>query len=115
MCFRALFRRLIRRTDGQDLIEYALLSTFCALAVYLGVTFLGNSLSDAYTAVENTTAFGAPCTVAAAAAGESATDCGDGSTGGGGGTTSGGGGSTSGGGGSSSGGGGSSSGGGPKK
>ena len=93
-------RRLFHDSNGQDLIEYALISTAVALAAYAGVTFVGTSLRDMDAAATSHTAFGAPCTVEDAFANISTTDTCGGipNGGGGGGSTSGGGSSTTGGG-----------------
>jgi Flp pilus assembly pilin Flp len=111
---RGLLRRLLHRTDGGDVVEYALISTFIALAVYFGVTWLGTALTNMNGATSNVGSLGAPCTIADAVANVGQTTCasGGGGTGGGGGTTTGGGGSTTGGGGSTTGGGGTTTGGG---
>ena len=49
-------RRWVRKTDGQDLIEYALLAAFIALAVMASTGLVGNALSDWYTAVSASSA-----------------------------------------------------------
>ena len=46
-----LLARFVREDAGQDLIEYALLGSFVALAAYLGATFLGTNLNSWYTAL----------------------------------------------------------------
>ncbi len=51
MTLARAFRRLVRQTEGVDLVEYALLGSFVAITAYAGVTSLGNSLSGLYTAV----------------------------------------------------------------
>lgn len=51
---KALFARLIRDDQGQDLIEYALLGSFVSLAAYAGADFLGGELNDWYDAVGDT-------------------------------------------------------------
>jgi pilus assembly protein Flp/PilA len=43
-----LFGRFLRDDNGQDLIEYALLSAFVALVVVLGATALGVALNNWY-------------------------------------------------------------------
>ena len=40
-----MLKRFLFSTDGQDLIEYALLASFVSFAVYAGVTALGGALS----------------------------------------------------------------------
>ena len=47
-----LLRRLIREEQGQDLIEYALLAAFIALAATVAMTALGTSIGDFFTAVK---------------------------------------------------------------
>lgn len=44
-----LIARFIREEEGQDLIEYALLASFVALAVIVGVGLLGTNLNTWYT------------------------------------------------------------------
>jgi len=44
-----LLRRLITDDDGQDLLEYALLTGFVALATVAGVNALGGAINTAYT------------------------------------------------------------------
>jgi Flp pilus assembly pilin Flp len=46
---RALFRRLAAEESGQDLVEYALLAAFIALASVAGVNALRSSMLAAYT------------------------------------------------------------------
>jgi pilus assembly protein Flp/PilA len=46
-----LIARFIREEEGQDLIEYALLAGFIALALITAVTAVGTRLNDLYTAV----------------------------------------------------------------
>lgn len=46
---KSIVLRLVREDDGQDLIEYALLASFVALAVIVGVGLLGTNLNDWYT------------------------------------------------------------------
>ena len=41
--------RWVHDDSGQDLIEYALLATFIALATIVGITTLGSGLNDWYT------------------------------------------------------------------
>jgi Flp pilus assembly pilin Flp len=47
---RAL-RRFVRQTKGVDLVEYALLGAFVAIAAYGGVKALGESLGGFYSGV----------------------------------------------------------------
>jgi len=44
-------RALLRRTAGQDLIEYALLGTFVAFVAYVGAATLGVSVNRWFSAV----------------------------------------------------------------
>ena len=44
-----LLRRLITDDEGQDLVEYALLTGFVAIATLAGVNALGNAINTAYT------------------------------------------------------------------
>jgi Flp pilus assembly pilin Flp len=44
-----LFTRFYAEDHGQDLIEYALLAAFVALATVVGITTLGSGLNDWYT------------------------------------------------------------------
>ena len=46
-----LFARFVREEQGQDLIEYALLGGFIGLVAVAGVTLVGTSLNNWYTAV----------------------------------------------------------------
>jgi Flp pilus assembly pilin Flp len=46
-----LIARFVREDAGQDLIEYALLGSFVALAAYLGANFLGTNLNSWYTSI----------------------------------------------------------------
>lgn len=43
--------RLRQRDDGQDLIEYALLTGLIALVAFAGVTAVGNAVADSFWAV----------------------------------------------------------------
>jgi pilus assembly protein Flp/PilA len=45
---KGLLRRLVREDEGQDLIEYALLAGFVALAVVTGMTALATALNETY-------------------------------------------------------------------
>jgi Flp pilus assembly pilin Flp len=51
MTLKCVVRRFVRRTGGVDLIEYALLGAFVAVAVNAGVNALGDSLDGFYTGV----------------------------------------------------------------
>jgi pilus assembly protein Flp/PilA len=42
----ALFRRVARREDGQDLLEYGLLCALIALVAVGAVTTVGNTIND---------------------------------------------------------------------
>jgi Flp pilus assembly pilin Flp len=46
-----MFARFIRDDQGQDLIEYALLGSFVALAAAVGATTLGGNLNTWYNTV----------------------------------------------------------------
>ena len=46
-----LIARFVREDEGQDLIEYALLGSFVALAAYAGANFLGTNLNTWYTGI----------------------------------------------------------------
>jgi Flp pilus assembly pilin Flp len=50
---KRLVHRLLFSDDGQDLVEYALLSTFIALACLLGVNALQTALSGVFTVIAN--------------------------------------------------------------
>lgn len=50
---KKLIARLVRDTDGQDLIEYALLATLIALGCITTMTALGASISARFTGVAN--------------------------------------------------------------
>jgi pilus assembly protein Flp/PilA len=49
---KALFGRLVREDGGQDLIEYALLAAFIALAATVAMTALGASISGFFQSVK---------------------------------------------------------------
>lgn len=78
---RNFFGQLVRRSDGADLIEYALLGTTIALVAYLGVATVGTSVRGAFnvvgSSIQNQGA------VAAAAGGSGGTTGGSGGTTGG--------------------------------
>ena len=46
---RTFLRRFVRETEGQDLIEYALLAATISIGVTLGMLSLRNSLNSEYT------------------------------------------------------------------
>jgi Flp pilus assembly pilin Flp len=46
-----LIARFVREDEGQDLIEYALLGSFVALAAYAGANFLGTNLNTWYSGI----------------------------------------------------------------
>lgn len=46
---KGLFARFIREDQGQDLIEYAFLAVFIALAVTVGLTAVKTSLNTQFT------------------------------------------------------------------
>jgi Flp pilus assembly pilin Flp len=46
-----LIARFVREDAGQDLIEYALLGSFVALAAYVGANFLGTNLNQWYSGI----------------------------------------------------------------
>jgi pilus assembly protein Flp/PilA len=48
---RALFHRFVRDEEGQDLIEYALLAAFIALACVLTMTAVGGGINTLFTKV----------------------------------------------------------------
>jgi Flp pilus assembly pilin Flp len=50
---KALAHRLLSSEDGQDLIEYALLSTFVALVCVAGVQLLQTALANVFTVIAN--------------------------------------------------------------
>ena len=43
-----LFVRFVREDEGQDLVEYALLITFIALACIIGMQQLGTAINQKY-------------------------------------------------------------------
>ena len=45
---KSLFGRFVREDKGQDLIEYAFLAMFVALAVTVGLQAIATSLDDGY-------------------------------------------------------------------
>jgi pilus assembly protein Flp/PilA len=48
----ATYRRFVRDDSAQDLIEYALLAAFIALAAIVAMTALGTSISSFFTSVK---------------------------------------------------------------
>jgi pilus assembly protein Flp/PilA len=46
-------RALKRNTEGQDLLEYALLVALIALVAYVGVEATGNSVSDVFNSISS--------------------------------------------------------------
>jgi Flp pilus assembly pilin Flp len=44
----AAVNQLVRRDDGQDLLEYGLLAVLIAVVVIVGVTSLGNTISNVF-------------------------------------------------------------------
>ncbi len=53
---KALLLRLLNETEGQDLIEYALLAALIALAATVGMTALGSGINAKFTAISTTLA-----------------------------------------------------------
>ena len=51
---KGLMVRFVREDEGQDLIEYALLATVVALAVFVGASLAGGSLNTWYTNISGT-------------------------------------------------------------
>ena len=48
---KRLFDRLVREEEGQDLIEYALLAAFIALACIAAMQLVGNGINTLFTKV----------------------------------------------------------------
>jgi pilus assembly protein Flp/PilA len=48
---KLLFSRLVREEEGQDLIEYALLAAFIALACIAAMGLVGNGINTLFTKV----------------------------------------------------------------
>jgi Flp pilus assembly pilin Flp len=48
---RQFFKRLVREDEGQDLIEYAFLAVFVALAVTVGLQAIGSGLDSHFSNV----------------------------------------------------------------
>ena len=53
---KTLALRLLNETDGQDLIEYALLAALIALGATLGMTALATGINNKFTAISTTLA-----------------------------------------------------------
>ncbi len=51
---KAVFQRLISETEGQDLIEYALLAALIALAAIVAMNNLGTAINNKFTNVSTT-------------------------------------------------------------
>lgn len=51
-----LFLRLLDETEGQDLIEYALLAALIALAATGAMTLLGTGISNKFTTISSSLA-----------------------------------------------------------
>jgi pilus assembly protein Flp/PilA len=49
-----LLVRFVREEEGQDLIEYALLAAFIALAAVVAIQNLGKSINTVYTKISTT-------------------------------------------------------------
>ena len=50
---KQLCRELIRRSDGQDLVEYAVLTSFISLVAVVAVGALGTSIGVVFQTVAN--------------------------------------------------------------
>jgi pilus assembly protein Flp/PilA len=48
---KTLLVRFVREDEGQDLVEYALLITFIALACIVGMQNLGTAINNKYNAI----------------------------------------------------------------
>ena len=53
---KALIVRFIRDEQGQDLVEYALLITFIALACIVGMQQLGTAINNRYNSISSSLA-----------------------------------------------------------
>jgi pilus assembly protein Flp/PilA len=51
-----LICRFIHEDEGQDLVEYALLITFIALACIIGMQQLGTAINNKYTSISTSLA-----------------------------------------------------------
>lgn len=49
-----VLKRLLVEDQGQDLIEYALLAAFVALAAVVAITNLGTAVNNIYTRISST-------------------------------------------------------------
>jgi Flp pilus assembly pilin Flp len=50
---KTLFKKLVQETEGQDLIEYALLASVIALGVTAAMMFLRNQLNTEFSNIGN--------------------------------------------------------------
>jgi pilus assembly protein Flp/PilA len=48
---KSMLTRFVREDEGQDLVEYALLITFIALACIVGMQNLGTAINNKYNAL----------------------------------------------------------------
>jgi pilus assembly protein Flp/PilA len=48
---KALLTRFVREEEGQDLVEYAFLITFIALACIIGMQQLGTAINNRYQSI----------------------------------------------------------------
>ena len=53
-----LIQRFVREDEGQDLVEYALLITFIALACIIGMQQLGTAINNKYQTISSSLATG---------------------------------------------------------
>ena len=53
-----LILRFVREDEGQDLVEYALLITFIALACIIGMQQLGTAINNKYQTISSSLATG---------------------------------------------------------
>lgn len=53
---KKFMKRLLTETEGQDLIEYALLAALIALAAITAMTSLGNAINGKFNAVSSSLA-----------------------------------------------------------
>jgi Flp pilus assembly pilin Flp len=53
---KTLFTRFVRETDGQDLIEYALLAATIAIAVTAAMQLVRTALTNQFTTISNSVA-----------------------------------------------------------
>jgi Flp pilus assembly pilin Flp len=47
-----MLRKLFRREEGQDMIEYALLASFISIVAIIAIEAIGPLVNDIYVAVE---------------------------------------------------------------